>query len=270
MVVVVCLILLMVIVMAIFPALFTSINPMKPSISKRLSPPSWIGEDSKFLMGSDYLGRDVWSRIVHGARVSMIVGFVAVFISGTIGIIAGVVSGYFKGKVSDIIMMITDIQLSFPFLLLAVSLAAALGPGLKNCIIALGIGGWPGYCRIVRSEVLSIKERDYVRASLALGASHLRIILLDILPNVIPPVIVIATFSFSYVIVLEAALSFLGLGVQPPTQSWGIMISESRDYMAVAWWLVVFPGLALTLTVLSINLLGDWLRDRLDPKLTQL
>jgi len=141
---------------------------------------------------------------------------------------------------------------------------------LKNCIIALGVGGWPGYCRIVRSEVLSIKERDYVRASLALGASHFRIILLDVLPNVIPPVIVIATFSFSYVIVLEAALSFLGLGVQPPTQSWGIMISESRDYMAVAWWLVVFPGFALTVTVLCINLLGDWLRDQLDPKLTQL
>jgi peptide/nickel transport system permease protein len=262
-------ILLLMIAIAVFPPLFTSKDPARPDLAGRLSPPSWVSKESRYFMGADSLGRDVWSRIVYGARVSMIVGLVSVGVAGSIGVLAGIIAGYFRGKVDDIIMIMTDIQLSFPFLLLAVSLAAMLGPSLRNAIIALGIAGWPTYCRITRGEVLSVKEKDFIQASHALGANHLRIILLDVIPNIITPLIVIATFMVSRMIVVEASLSFLGLGVQPPTPSWGIMISESRDYITVAWWLAVFPGLALTLTVLSINLIGDWLRDYFDPRLVR-
>jgi peptide/nickel transport system permease protein len=255
--------------LAIFPTLFTKKSPSAPDLAGRLSQPTWVNKESKFFLGADSLGRDVWSRVVYGARVSMIVGLVSVGVAGAIGVMAGIISGYFRGKVDDIIMVITDIQLSIPFLLLAVALAAVLGPSLRNAIIALGIAGWPTYCRIARGEVLSIKEQDYIHASLALGAGHFRIIVGDVIPNIITPVIVIATFMISRMIVVEASLSFLGLGVQPPTPSWGLMISESRDYIHVGWWLVAFPGLALTLTVLSINLIGDWLRDRFDPRLTR-
>ncbi|OGC00165.1 MAG: hypothetical protein A3G35_16160 [candidate division NC10 bacterium RIFCSPLOWO2_12_FULL_66_18] len=253
---------------AVFAPLVTTSHPGRPRLQSRLQPPSWLKAGSTTaIMGTDNLGRDVWSRIAFGARVSAVVAVVSVALAGTLGVSAGVLAGYFRGWVDEVIMFLTDIQLSCPFLLLAIALAAVLGPSLQNAVIALGVAAWPTYCRIVRGEVLSLREKEFVEGSVALGASHLRIIWKDVLPNVAGQVTVVATLMVSRMIVTEASLSFLGLGVQPPTPSWGLMISESRDYISVAWWLATFPGLVLTLTVLAMNQAGDWLRDRLDPRL---
>lgn len=253
---------------AILAPFVTSSSPTRPRLQDRLQPPSWVKAGSPTaIMGTDNLGRDVWGRIAYGARVSAVVGVVSVALAGILGVTAGVLAGYFRGWVDEAIMFLTDIQLSCPFLLLAIALAAVLGPSLQNAVIALGVAAWPTYCRIVRGEVLSLREKEFVQGSIALGATPPRIIWRDILPNVAGPVIVVATLMVSRMIVTEASLSFLGLGVQPPTPSWGLMIAESRDYLNVAWWLATFPGLALTATVLSINQVGDWLRDRMDPRL---
>lgn len=263
-----CAIILAVIAMAITAPLIAPAEPGKPRLQHRLQPPSWLQQASiTSAMGTDNLGRDVWSRIAFGSRVAVVIGIVSVVLAGVAGVTAGVIAGYFRGQVDHAIMLLTDTQLSCPFLLLAIALAAVLGPSLQNAVVALAIAAWPDYCRIVRGEVLSLREREFVEASRALGASAWRIVGRDVLPNVAAPVIVVATLMVSRVIVVEASLSFLGLSVQPPTPSWGLMISESRDYVNVAWWLATFPGLVLMLTTLSISQLGDWLRDRLDPRL---
>ncbi len=247
---------------AIFAPIISPYSPVDQDISQRLKPPSRLHP-----LGTDQLGRDILSRIIYGSRISLIVGFSAVFISGIIGITLGMVSGFYGGKVDAVIMRLADIQLSLPFILLAIAIMAVLGPGLRNIILVLGITGWVIYARIVRGETLQTKNVDFVQAAVSLGNRDIRILFKHILPNVLASAIIVATLEMARMIIMEAALSFLGLGIQPPTPSWGSMVADGRDYITNAWWLITFPGLAIMITVLGINLFGDWLRGSLDPKL---
>jgi peptide/nickel transport system permease protein len=244
-------------------------DPNEQSLRRRLIPPAWAGKGTwEYPLGTDHLGRDIFSRAIYGSRVSLTVGFSAVLISGTLGVLLGLIAGYYGGTIEAIIMRLVDIQLAFPFILLAISVVAVVGAGVKNVIIVLGIAGWMVYGRIVRGEVLSVKEREFVVAAKAVGVRDSLILFRHILPNVLTPVIVVATFSVANVIILEAALSFLGVGVEPTIPTWGGMLADGREYISTAWWLATFPGLAIMFTVLGINLIGDWLRDILDPRLT--
>jgi len=243
-------------------------DPIAMNLSERFLPPNLGGgQGDMHPCGTDQMGRDVLSRLFYGARVSLVIGLTTVVVSGTIGVLLGLVAGYFGGLVGDLIMRIADVQESFPFLALAIVVVALLGPGLRNTVIVLGVGGWVLFARVVRGDVLGVREKDYVLAARALGVADLRIMFRHILPNVVSAVIVLATFAFSLMIITEASLSFIGLGVQPPAPSWGRMLGDGRDYLAVAWWLPTFPGLFIMLTVLGANLLGDCLRDMLDPRL---
>jgi peptide/nickel transport system permease protein len=260
--------LLIVTLAAIFAAQVTINDPADLALVRRLKAPGFVSESgSQYILGTDTIGRDVYSRLVYGARVSLVVGLSAVLVSGTVGILLGLLSGFYGGRVDDAIMRIADIQLSFPTILLALAIMAVLGPGLDKIIIVLGLTGWVQYGRIVRGQVLAIKEEEFVTAARAIGQRDWWIILRHILPNVWSPVIVIASFSVASNIVSEASLSFLGVGVPPAIPSWGVMLSEGRQYIGVAEWLTIPPGIAISLTVLSINILGDWLRDFLDPRL---
>jgi len=218
-------------------------------------------------LGTDHLGRDLLARVIHGARPALLVGFAAVAISGLIGMAAGLISGYFGGRTDDVLMRLADIQLAFPFILLAIAVIGVLGPSLKTIIIVIGVSSWVVYARIVRGAVLTLREREFVQAARALGGGDGRILLRHILPNAFTPWLVVATLDMARVIVIESALSFLGLGVQPPTPTWGGMLADGRVYISTAWWLATFPGLAILVTVLGINLFGDGLRDTLDPRL---
>jgi peptide/nickel transport system permease protein len=243
-------------------------DPFGIRLVQRLKPPGYVTASGvTFWLGTDMLGRDVLSRVIYGARVSLVVGLSAVVISGTIGLLLGLVSGYFGGVVDDVIMRIADVQLSFPTILLALAIMAVLGGGLDKLILVLGLTGWVQYGRIVRGQVLSIKEEEFVLAARATGEKGWRILFQHILPNIWSPVIVIASFSVASNIVAEASLSFLGVGVPPSIPSWGTMLADGRQYIGVAEWLTIPPGIAISLTVLSINILGDWLRDFLDPRL---
>jgi peptide/nickel transport system permease protein len=260
--------LLLVVGGAVFAPQITRYDPTASEVTQRLQPPSWLGAGSTaHLLGTDQLGRDVFARLVHGSRISLIVGLTTVAISAILGSGLGLIAGYYEGRLGMMLMRLADIQLAFPFLLLAIAIVAGLGVGLLNVILVLGVAGWVGFGRVARGQVLSIKEKEYVEAGRAVGASEAAIMSRHILPNLLTPIIVLATASVANNIVVEASLTFLGLGVQPDLPSWGNMLAGSRDYLNVAWWMSVFPGLALTLTVLSINLLGDWLRDYLDPTL---
>lgn len=256
---------------AAFGPLFAPLDPNRQNLVLRLAEPMAAGPDgSVFLLGSDALGRDVFSRLLSGARVSLLVGIAAITVGGTIGIVAGLLSGYFGGWVDDLIMRVGDIQLAFPFILLAIMFLVVLGPGVWNLVLVLGVGQWVTYARIVRADTLSLREKEFVEAARALGDSTLSIIFRTILPNILAPLTVIASFNVASVILSEAALSFLGLGVPPSVPTWGSMLAESRDTLiANKWWLAVFPGVAIMLTVLSFNILGDWLRDFLDPRLRE-
>ncbi|NNM35147.1 MAG: ABC transporter permease [Gemmatimonadetes bacterium] len=251
--------------------LLAPFDPNRQNLVLRLADPMAPGPDgSVFWLGSDGLGRDVLSRLLYGARISLLVGFAAIAVGGSIGILAGLVSGYFGGWVDDVIMRIGDIQLAFPFILLAILFLVVLGSGVWNLILVLGIGQWVTYARIVRADTLSLREKEFVEAARALGDSTASIIFRTILPNILAPLTVIASFNVASVILSEAALSFLGLGVPPSVPTWGSMLAESRDTLvANKWWLAVFPGVAIMLTVLSFNILGDWLRDFLDPRLRE-
>ena len=238
------------------------INP-----AKMLKPPSWLeGGEKAHLLGTDNLGRDMLSRIIYGSRVSLLVGVASVILAGIIGIIVGLASGYYGGWLDTILMRIVDSFLSIPNILFALVFLAVFGPSVPTLIIVLGVTNWVAYARIVRGETLSIKEREFVRAARSIGVRNVKIISRHILPNVISSFIVISTLSVATTIILEASLSFLGLGVQPPTVSWGGILSDGRDYLATSWWLATFPGVAITITVLGIIFLGDWLRDVLDPR----
>jgi peptide/nickel transport system permease protein len=243
-------------------------DPFAIRLIQRLRPPGYVNAaGSTFWLGTDTLGRDVLSRLLYGARVSLAVGISAVLISGTIGLVLGHLSGYFGGIVDDVIMRIADIQLSFPTILLALAIMAVLGSGLDKLILVLGLTGWVQYGRIVRGQVLSLKEDEFVLAARATGERSWRILVQHILPNVWSPVIVVASFSVASNIVAEASLSFLGVGVPPSIPSWGTMLADGRPYIGTAEWLTIPAGIAISLTVLSINILGDWLRDYLDPRL---
>ena len=245
-------------------------DPNRQNIIARLKEPMTENRagEVEYVLGTDALGRDVLSRLIYGARISLVVGLTAVVIGGALGIFLGMIAGYFGGWWDDIIMRLADIQLAFPFILLAIMFLVVLGPGVTNLVIILGIGQWVTYARIARGQTISQREKDYVEAARALGASTFSIIFRTILPNILAPLTVIASFNVASVILAEAALSFLGLGVPPTVPTWGGMLAESRDQLlAGRWWLATFPGVAIMLTVLSFNILGDWLRDFLDPRL---
>jgi len=260
-----------VIVSAIFAPLLAPHDPIFQDVEKRLLPPiGQTGADPSYLLGTDHLGRDIVSRLIYGARISIVVSVSAVAFSALLGTVIGLLSGFYGGNVDNIFMRIADVQLAFPFILLAIAIIAVLGPSLRNIIIVMGITGWVIYARVVRAEVLSLREKEFITSVRALGGSNGRIIFNHLLPNVIPPIIVIITLEMARMIIMEAALSFLGLGIQPPTATWGGMLADGRVYLATSWWLATFPGLVIMLVVLGINLLGNWLRDILDPRLTQL
>lgn len=262
-------ILLIVLVVALLGPLIAPMDPNRQNIMVRLAGPMAEGPGgSTFLLGSDALGRDVFSRLLYGARVSLVVGVAAIAVGGTIGVCAGLLAGYFRGWVDDVIMRLGDIQLAFPFILLAIMFLVVLGPGLFNLILVLGVGQWVTYARIVRAQTLSLREKEFVEAARAMGDSTGSIIFRTILPNIMAPLTVVASFNVASVILAEASLSFLGLGVPPETPTWGSMLAQSRDQLiANKWWLAIFPGVAIVLTVLSFNIIGDWLRDVFDPRL---
>ena len=253
---------------AVFAGAIAPHDPVKTNVSKRLLPPMWLEKGSPdYPLGTDNLGRDVLSRIIYGSQVSLIVGIFAVMLAGAIGGVLGLVSGYYGGWIDAIIMRTVDAFLAIPSMLLMLIILFVMGPSLGTLIFTLGITNWVKYARIIRGEVLSMKERDFVKASRTVGASDARIIFTHILPNVTSSFIVVSTISVAAAIISEASLSFLGLGVQPPTVSWGGMLSDGRQYLATSWWVATFPGIAITVTVLGIIFLGDWIRDVLDPKM---
>jgi peptide/nickel transport system permease protein len=238
-------------------------DPFASDFAASLKPPGTPG----YPLGTDQLGRDLCSRVLYGARIALFIGVCTVLVTALVGGLLGLLAGFFGGWPGAVLMRVVDVQLSFPFIFLALTINAIVGLGLRNIILSLSAAGWVVYARVVRGEVLSVKQRDYVQAAAALGMGRARMLFRHVLPNVVPSIIVVASLQFSQFIVAEAAISFLGFGVQPPTPAWGNMLSESRDYLYVAWWLATFPGAALALTALGVNLVGDWLRDVLDPKL---
>ena len=254
-------IVLSVVVVAITAPLISPFDPLKQDLPLRLKPPGWQGETGVHWLGTDHLGRDIASRIIYGSRISLIISLSAVFIAAFLGITVGLVTGYLRGKIDTFFMGLADIQLAFPFILLIIAVVSVLGPSLRNIVVVLGITGWVVYARIVRSEVLSLREREFVTAARALGCSNFMIIFSHLLPNVASSCIVIATLEIARMILMESALSFLALGVQPPTPTWGGMLADGRVYIFTSWWLATFPGLSLMLTILGVNLMGDWLRD---------
>ena len=246
------------------------IAPHPPELQYKdafLKPPSWLGGDPRFWLGTDPIGRDILSRLIHGARYSLVIGAVVVLMSLAGGITLGLLAGYFRGWVDAVIMRVMDIILAFPSLLLALVLVAILGPGLENAMLAIAIVLQPHFARLVRGAVLAEKNREYVVSAQLAGASHVHLMLRTILPNCVAPLIVQATLSFSNAILEAAALGFLGLGAQPPTPEWGTMLATAREFITRAPWVVTSPGLCILVTVLAINLIGDGLRDALDPKL---
>jgi peptide/nickel transport system permease protein len=257
---------------AVFADVLAPHDPEIGALAARFRPPFWqAGGSSKYLLGTDQLGRDVLSRLIFGARVSMVVGFTAVIFAGVVGTTLGIISGYLGGWVDQVIMRVTDAWLALPALTFAIFLAAIVGPSEMNIVIILALVYWTRYARIVRGEVLSLKEREFVRLAVVAGCSKMTIMRRHILPNVVNSAIVLASLMLGVVIVAEASLSFLGVGVPPPKPAWGVMLSDGKQGLMVGyWWLTVLPGCCIMLMVLSANLLGDWLRVKLDPQLRQL
>lgn len=254
---------------AIAPQWIAPHDPFAQSLIRRLKPPSFMeGGVSGYFFGTDQLGRDTLSRIIYGARVTLIVSLFAVIVSALIGIWAGLAAGFFGGKTDAIILRLIDMQLAFPVVLLVIAIVAVVGPSLANLVILMGLSAWPRFARIVRGSVLSVRGLEYVEAARSIGASKLRIMMQHILPNILSAIIVYASFELARMILLEATLSFLGLGVQPPTPTWGGMINDGKNYLSISWAVSLLPGIAIALVILAFNLLGDELRDALDPQLS--
>lgn len=243
-------------------------DPMRQSLSQRLKPPFWMaGASPGHLLGTDQLGRDILSRTITGAQISLLVGVSSVVLAGTLGVLAGLFSGYSRGRIADAVSRVADVQIAFPFIVFGIAVVAVVGTGILNLVLVLGIYGWVVYARVVRSETLSVREREFIEAARAAGAGSLRIVFQHILPNVSSSILVLATVSVAQMIISESSLSFLGLGVPPTVPSWGSMLADGRQNLEGAWWIAVIPGLALVITVLELNVIADLARDALDPRL---
>ena len=251
---------------AVFAPIVAPFDPIKVDSTNILTPPSWGSHP----LGTDHLGRDILSRLIYGARISVTVGFLAVFVSGTLGTIIATISGVFRGWLDTFLMRTTDAFLALPYLMVAVTVVSILEPSVRNVILVIGLLRWMNYARVIRGEVLKISEMDYVRLATVAGSGKLRIIVRHVFPNLINTLLVLVTLELGTAVITEAALSFLGLGVPRPLPSWGTMLAESQTFLYIAWWLPVFAGVAISLLVMSSNLLGDWLRDRMDPVRRQL
>lgn len=254
------------VLMAIFAPLVSPVDPNAQNLLARLKAPGFSSRGIVYYLGTDELGRDVLSRIIYGARVSLLVAFASVALSGVFGSTLGMVAAFYRGWVETVLMRLVDIVLSVPAILLAIITVAVLGPSLTNVVIVLALTRWPRYARVAYGQTLSVANMPYVRLSRFMGAGWFRLLSRHILPNIAGGLIVVATLEFGLMVLFEAGLSFLGLGVQPPTSSWGAMLSTGRNYVGTAWWIATFPGVALFLLVLAINLIGDHMRDRLDPR----
>jgi len=248
------------------PAL-TSYDPVKPSFSQRLAPPWGLGGTRAHLLGTDNLGRDILARLLHGGRISLALALTAVAIAGVVGVVVGLAASWGGGATDAVIMRVADVQLAFPVIMLAIAIVAVVGTSPVTLVGVLALSGWVLYARTIRAHVLTIRDLDYIDAAAMLGASDLRIILRHVLPNTVAPILVIGSSQFATMVLLESGLSFLGMGIQAPLPSWGSMLAEGRDYLSNAWWLATAPGLVIALVVLGANLLGDGLRDLLDPTL---
>jgi peptide/nickel transport system permease protein len=260
-----------VVFMAAFADLVTAHSPTLPSLTHRLMPPFWQdGGNLSYPLGTDALGRDILTRLMFGARVSLMVAALTLLLGGGGGALIGLFSGYMGGKIDALIMRVADAALAFPVILLAILLVATVGPGVMNVIYAIAMVLWARYARVIRGEVLALKETDFIARARVGGCSHFRIMAVHLFPNVVNTLIVLITLEVGTIIIIEAILSFLGAGVPPPTPAWGSMVSDGRDYIVEAWWVSLLPGVAIMLVVLAFNLFGDWLRDRLDPKRRQL
>ena len=257
--------------MALFAPLLAPFSPIDQALRERLVPPFWMdGGSMSHILGTDAFGRDVLSRLIYGARVSLLVALLALTAGGGVGLVIGIVSGYIGGTLDNLLMRLVDAAFTFPAILFALLLAVTMGQGLVTLVIAISLQLWASFARVIRGEVLMLRQRDFVALAKVRGCSSLRIMLTHILPNVLNTFMVLVTLNIGVVIIAEASLSFLGAGIPPPTPTWGLMISEGRGRIADAWWVALIPGFAITLLVLSVNLFGDWLRDRLDPQLRQL
>ena len=259
-------IVLVVAICAIFAPWLAPHDPNAQDLALAAKPPALLGGDPRFLLGTDHLGRDVFSRIIWGSRIAALVGISAVAIGCTLGVLLGMIAGYAGGWIDDVIARVADVQLAFPFILLAIAIVGVLGPSLVTVIATLGVTSWVQYVRIIRAETLALRERDFVQAAIATGATTGRIIMRHVLPNVASSITVLATFEVARTVILESALSYLGLGVPPTVPTWGTMLADGRQYLEGAWWMGTFPGLAVSFTVLGVNLFGDGLRDALDPR----
>lgn len=253
--------------MALLAPLIAPQDPNETDLLRRLQPPAWHeGGEIAYLLGCDALGRDILSRLIYGARVSIFIGLTVIFLATTVGILTGLAAGYLGGAVDAVISRLVDILLAFPYLIFAIGLMAMMGPGFQNIIMALAYKEWVIPCRVVRAETLAAREMEYVEAARALGASRAHIMIREILPNIVSPVIVVSTVRMAHIIILEASLSFLGIGIQPPTSSWGSMVADGREYLLEAWWVSTFAGLSILVLVLAINVASQSLRDIFDPR----
>ncbi|QND45654.1 ABC transporter permease (plasmid) [Rhizobium lusitanum] len=259
-------VLVLIVLMAIFAPLIAPHDPNSQNLLGRLKPPGTVARNALYLIGSDELGRDTLSRLIYGARVSLFVAVASVLLSGIFGSVIGMLAAFYRGWTETLIMRLVDIVLSVPAILLAIITVAVLGPGLLNVVLILALTRWPRYARVAYGQTLTVANMPYLRLSRFMGAGWFRVLWRHVLPNIAGGLIVVATLEFGLMVLFEAGLSFLGLGVQPPTASWGAMLSTGRNYVATAWWLSVMPGAALFLLVLSVNFIGDHLRDRLDPR----
>jgi peptide/nickel transport system permease protein len=256
---------------ALLAPLLAPHDPIAQTLRDKLLPPFWMeGGTTKYVLGTDAFGRDILSRLIYGARVSLLVAMLALTAGGGVGLLIGIVAGYLGGTIDNVLMRLVDAAFTFPAILFALLLAVTMGQGLGTLVIAISLLLWASFARIIRGEVLSVKQRDFVALAKVRGCSTSRIMITHILPNVLNTFMVLVTLNIGVVIIAEASLSFLGAGIPPPTPTWGLMVSEGRGRIADAWWVALIPGIAITLLVLSVNLFGDWLRDRLDPRLRQL